>query len=180
MQWTIAMAARSRSWPEIVTKPTGRTGRPRREDSPLRRRGQGRPALQLQRPGRRRRQAAAASPAGYGKANEVPPAVEKAIKDAQETHEAAEDGLAAGATRSRTASSASSAAARSSWCRPARAPASRPAPASATCSKSCGIHNILTKVHGSTNPINLVKATIDGLLQLRTREEVARLRGVTL
>ena len=44
----------------------------------------------------------------------------------------------------------------------------------------CGIHNILTKVHGSTNPINLVKATIDGLLQLRTREEVARLRGVTL
>ena len=34
-------------------------------------------------------------------------------------------------------------------------------------------------MHGSTNPINLVKATIDGLLQLRTREEVARLRGVT-
>ncbi len=44
----------------------------------------------------------------------------------------------------------------------------------------CGIHNILTKVHGSTNPINLVKATIEGLLQLRTREEVAALRGVTL
>ena len=44
----------------------------------------------------------------------------------------------------------------------------------------CGIRNILTKVHGSSNPINLVKATIAGLLQLRTREEVARLRGVTL
>ena len=44
----------------------------------------------------------------------------------------------------------------------------------------CGIRNILTKVHGSSNPINLVKATIQGLLQLRTREEVARLRGVTL
>ena len=38
----------------------------------------------------------------------------------------------------------------------------------------------LTKVFGSTNPINLVKATIRGLLMLRTREEVARLRGVTL
>ena len=44
----------------------------------------------------------------------------------------------------------------------------------------CGVRNILTKVHGSTNPINLVKATIEGLLQLRTREEVARLRGVSL
>src|SRR5262249_57887856 len=44
----------------------------------------------------------------------------------------------------------------------------------------CGIRNILTKVHGSSNPINLVKAPIQGLLMLRTREEVARLRGVTL
>ena len=35
-------------------------------------------------------------------------------------------------------------------------------------------------MHGSTNPLNLVKATIDGLMQLRTREEVARLRGVAL
>ena len=46
--------------------------------------------------------------------------------------------------------------------------------------EACGIHNILTKTHGSTNPINLVKATINGLMMLRTREEVARLRGVTL
>ena len=46
--------------------------------------------------------------------------------------------------------------------------------------EACGIQNILTKTHGSTNPINLVKATIQGLLMLRTREEVARLRGVTL
>ena len=43
-----------------------------------------------------------------------------------------------------------------------------------------GIRNILTKVHGSSNPINLVKAAIDGLMQLRTRDEVARLRGVSL
>jgi small subunit ribosomal protein S5 len=46
--------------------------------------------------------------------------------------------------------------------------------------QACGVANILTKVHGSTNPLNLVKATINGLLQLRTRDEVARLRGVAL
>ena len=43
------------------------------------------------------------------------------------------------------------------------------------CWSAAGVHNILTKTHGSTNPINLVKATIQGLLQLRTREEVAQL-----
>ena len=46
--------------------------------------------------------------------------------------------------------------------------------------EACGIHNILTKTHGSTNPINLVKATIAGLLLLRTKEKVAELRGVAL
>jgi hypothetical protein len=36
--------------------------------------------------------------------------------------------------------------------------------------EACGVRNILTKVHGSTNPINLVKATLAGLRLLRTRD----------
>ena len=43
-----------------------------------------------------------------------------------------------------------------------------------------GIKNILTKAYGSTNPINLIKATFNALAQLRTREQVAALRGVEL
>jgi small subunit ribosomal protein S5 len=46
--------------------------------------------------------------------------------------------------------------------------------------EAAGIHDILTKARGSTNPINLVKATLNGLQKLRTREQVARLRGVEL
>ena len=39
---------------------------------------------------------------------------------------------------------------------------------------------LLTKSFGSNNAMNLVKATFDGLRQLRTRESVARLRGVEI
>ena len=46
--------------------------------------------------------------------------------------------------------------------------------------EAAGISNILTKCFGSTNPLNLVKATFDGLSKLRTRDDVARLRGVEL
>ncbi len=43
-----------------------------------------------------------------------------------------------------------------------------------------GVRDVLTKSIGTQNPINLVKATMDALEQLRTRHEVERLRGVTL
>ncbi len=43
-----------------------------------------------------------------------------------------------------------------------------------------GIHDILSKSLGSQNPINLVKATMAGLESLRTPEEVADIRGLSI
>src|SRR3954464_5441767 len=117
--------------------------------------------------------------AGYGKANEVPPAVEKATKDAQEAMKRQAriqmrgDPIPHGVIG------------RFGGSRVVLVPAGpgtgvKAGPGVRDVLEVCGIHNILTKTHGSTNPINLVKATIQGLLLLRTREEVARLRGVAL
>ena len=44
--------------------------------------------------------------------------------------------------------------------------------------ESLGLTDVLTKVRGSANPINVVKATFNALSQLRSREEIGRLRGV--
>jgi small subunit ribosomal protein S5 len=116
---------------------------------------------------------------GYGKANEVPPAVEKATKDATERLKRQKKITMRGATIPHRVVG------RYGSSRVIMVPAGpgtgvKAGPGVRDVLEACGIHNILTKVHGSTNPLNLVKATIEGLLQVRTREEVAMLRGVTL
>lgn len=44
--------------------------------------------------------------------------------------------------------------------------------------EAVGVQNILTKIMGSNNSHNVVKATIDGLAQLQSREQVAMRRGI--
>ena len=116
---------------------------------------------------------------GYGKANEVPPAVEKAAKDAQETLKRQRKISLRGTTIPHQIVG------RFGASKVVMVPAGpgtgvKAGPGVRDVLECAGVRNVLTKTHGSNNPLNLVKATIDGLLQLRTREEVAALRGVTL
>lgn len=113
---------------------------------------------------------------GFGKAKEVPMAVEKAVKDAKKrlvrfplvgrTIPHAVVGQY-GATRT--------------FLRPA-APGTgvTAGPAVRAVLEAAGVADILTKNYGSTNPVNVVRATMDGLFQLRLQSQVEALRGVTL
>jgi small subunit ribosomal protein S5 len=46
--------------------------------------------------------------------------------------------------------------------------------------EAAGIKDILTKVHGSTNPVNVVRATLEALRALHSAEELSARRGVQL
>ena len=46
--------------------------------------------------------------------------------------------------------------------------------------ESVGVHNVLSKSQGSSNPHNVVKATFDALLKLRSAKTIAEQRGITL
>jgi small subunit ribosomal protein S5 len=46
--------------------------------------------------------------------------------------------------------------------------------------EAAGIHNVLAKSKGSSNPHNVVKATLDALLKMRAPHEVAAMRGIKL
>ena len=113
---------------------------------------------------------------GYGKANEVPPSVEKAVKDGSRNMISV---LMEGNTIPHMVKGTYGAA--EVVLLPASAGTGVIAGAAvrAVC-EAAGIHDVLTKSFGSTNPTNLVKASIRALAQLRSRQEVERLRGVTL
>ncbi|HUW30634.1 MAG TPA: 30S ribosomal protein S5 [Planctomycetota bacterium] len=113
---------------------------------------------------------------GYGKANEVPPSVEKAVTNAKKNirtvpvlnetipHEVMGRFGAAKV-----------------FMKPASAGTGVIAGASVKAIvEAAGIKNILTKSFGSTNPKNMAKAAMNGLQSLRVREDVAKLRGVTI
>lgn len=113
---------------------------------------------------------------GYGKANEVPPSVEKANKQASRTM--IDVPVVAGTIPHQVKG-------RYGAAKVILLPAGpgtgiiAGAAVRAVC-EAAGYTDILTKSFGSTNPVTLVKATLDALNQLRTREDVERLRGVTL
>ena len=112
---------------------------------------------------------------GYGKAREVPIAIEKAIKDAKKRlmkfdfkrtipHEI---WGRFGASRVKLI--------------PAAPGSGVIAGAAVRAVADClGLKDLLTKCYGSNNAINMVKATLNGLLGVRTRAEVEKLRGVEL
>jgi small subunit ribosomal protein S5 len=113
---------------------------------------------------------------GYGKAKEVPLAVEKGVKDAKKSlHKIALVG--------RTIPHQVNGKYRAT--KIALVPASAGTGVIAGSSaravlEYAGVHDVLTKVYGSTSVKNVVKATLNGLVKMRSRETVESLRGVKL
>lgn len=113
---------------------------------------------------------------GYGKANEVPPAVDKGIKQARRRMFAVP--LRGTTIPHRVIG-------RYGASKIVLIPAAEgtgviAGSAPRAVLELAGIKDVLTKVYGSTSPKNLVKATVCGLQMLRSREQVEKLRGVKL
>jgi len=113
---------------------------------------------------------------GYGKANEVPLAVEKAMKEARKSLKAVT--LAGNTIPHKIVGRFGGS---SIILLPAREGTGVIAGASARAVlELAGVQDVLTKIQGSTAPKNVVKATLDGLLKLRSPQQVQELRGVVL
>ena len=113
---------------------------------------------------------------GFGKAKEVPSAVEKGFKDARKS-------LNEVPLKGTTIPHAVTGRYESSRVRLIPAAPGTGIIAGATVRavvESAGVKDILTKSYGSTNAVNLTKAALNGLLQLRSQEEMESLRGVKI
>jgi small subunit ribosomal protein S5 len=113
---------------------------------------------------------------GYGKANEVPPCVEKATKQAMRTLVSVS--LVDGTIPHTVTGRCGAAYVKLVPAGPGTGVIAGSA-VRAVC-EAAGIKNILTKSFGSSNPVTLVKATIAALENLRTRDDIKRLRGIEL
>ncbi|MEM9644979.1 MAG: 30S ribosomal protein S5 [Planctomycetota bacterium] len=111
---------------------------------------------------------------GYGKANEVPPSVQKAQKQASRS--LVDIPLVDGTIPHQVIGNYGAA---KVILVPAGAGTGIIAGQAvrAVC-EATGIHDILTKSYGTNNPVTLVKATFDAMQKLRTIEQVAALRGL--
>lgn len=112
--------------------------------------------------------------AGYGKANQVPPAIEKAQKIAKRE-------MRTYSMQGRTIPHEVEG--RFGACRVRLVPASPGTGVIAGASvravlEMFGLQDCLTKSYGSNNPKNVVKAVINGLSKLRGKDDIERLRGV--
>jgi small subunit ribosomal protein S5 len=111
---------------------------------------------------------------GYGKAREVPAAVEKATKVAKT--KLASVSLVGTTIPHETIGRCG---ASKVFMKPAAPGTGIIAGASARAVlELAGVRDVLTKAYGSTNPVNLVKAAFDGVTRLRSKATVAALRGV--
>jgi len=113
---------------------------------------------------------------GYGKANEVPQAVEKGLKDAKKK-------LKKVVMVNRTIPHRVVGKYRATEI--IMVPASPGTGVIAGSSaravlEYAGVQDVLTKVYGSTSAKNIVKATMNGLLKLRSKEMIEAVRGVTV
>jgi small subunit ribosomal protein S5 len=113
---------------------------------------------------------------GFGKANEVPPAVEKGVADAKKR--LVRVPLVGTTVPHPVIGTYRSSRVKLIPAAPGTGVIAGKSPRAIL--EAAGIRDILTKAYGSTNAVNLVKATFDGLMKLRTRAQVSKLRGVEL